>query len=180
MPDYNRLIQSLGGARQGQDLLGLQNSLIQQGNQSGAFSPTGSPLVMALAKRQAQTGAESQIHRGDVMGRLLGLNPYEQRGQLLNVGNDAAGNAANALNSAQYGQASGGQDFIRQMFGQRLGFEQQKLLQYLAQKQAQKQQGGFGSMFGGLLGQGLGALVPGLGGLFGGGQQAGSGGGQWY
>jgi len=130
---------------------------LAQADQFGAFSPFGSPALMARLKRQALRQSGNIRNRGAVLSQFMGLDPTQARGAALNYDAAATGQQADYLNNAQLQQLQGGQDFGRQLYFNRLGQSdqmQQLKLQQQMQKDAQKAQmiGSLGQLGGAAIG----------------------------
>lgn len=128
--------------------------LVQQGQQAGFYNPNGSPLLMAAVRRGALRTADNQRRRSAILSRLMGLDPNQARVAAVNAEAQGSGDVSNALNSAQYGQLAGNQDWFRNLYMNRLQAADQERL-------AKMQQPGLGQQFGNLLGQGATAYFTG-------------------
>jgi hypothetical protein len=135
-----------------------------QGLLSGGKATFGPDYLRNALRRNAiQTGSSMQ-RRGDILARLAGLDPMQQRQAMIEGDRAASSGVAGALNAADLQGLSGYQDFIRQLLTGERGYQFQAD-QARAQREweRQQQQGGLGGMFGSLVGAGLGAFTGGLG-----------------
>lgn len=157
---------SPGQAPLGQEggIQALIQRLLGQAQGGGAFNPFGSDQIRSAVRRGALRRAQARRGQGSVLARLLGLNPSGQQQQILDTERAAAGDVSNEIGEADLGQMLGGQQFARGLLGQERGFEEQRMAQARADREARRARGGFGSRFGSLLGTGIGAFVGGPGG----------------
>lgn len=139
---------------------GQAASQLQGAQAAGFFSPTGSPLIMGLTRRNALRNADNARRRSALLSRLMGLDPNQAR--VAQLGQEAASSGATqeALNQANLGQLLGNQQYFRGLFGQQLGNEQQRELMRYQQELSRPS---FGDIAGGIIGQGLGAFAGGYG-----------------
>jgi len=109
-------------------------------------------------RREAQRTAEGQRRRTDVLSRLAGLNPMQQRTAMVESEIEAGRGLSDVLGRADIEGARGYQDFVRDMLKQERQIE--------AERQAREAEQG---SLGGFLGSLAGSFIPGvgqLGGLF--------------
>jgi hypothetical protein len=143
--------------------MGMAGNLVRQGQQSGLFDPFGSPRLRALLRQRALQLGQAQNQSAQGYGQLYGLDPMQRRAAMANSMISGAGNVAGALNNAEYEGANANANHLWNLLGQGLSGQQQMALQQ--QQQRAQNSGGFGQILGGIAG----SLIPGLGGIFGGG-----------
>lgn len=142
-----------GGFGQG-GIIGQANRAIQGGQQAGYFDPMGSPAIRAAVRANALRTQRNRLQRGDVLRRLLGLDPQQQRAAQLGLEQQSGSDISNAILGADLGQLEGSQNFLRSLFGQQLAGQQQIAAARAAAKA--QQAGGIGNF----IGQLGGAVVP--------------------
>lgn len=139
---------------------GIRGTLASGG---AAFGPD--YLRNILRQRILSTG-RNQRRRGDILSRLAGLSPMEQRQAMLEMDQQASGETAGALNQADLQGAQGYQDWLQRL----LSGERQGEMGTLNQQADQRFQRSMRPSFGGqLLGSAVGIGTSLLGGRGGGG-----------
>lgn len=148
MPVWNQLPQSNAPSFAGQ-----AQQQIQGAQAAGFFSPTGSPQIMSLTRRNALRNSDNARRRAALLSRLMGLDPNQARVAAVHQDAASSGATQDALNAAQYGQLEGAQNYARGLFNNRLGYEDQRnLLKY---QQDLANQGQTAAMFGQLAGRAI-------------------------
>jgi len=124
-----------------------------------------------LTSRRSQRTADALRRRTNVLGRLSGLDPMQQRTAMVDADIAANQGLGEAINASELQGASGYQDFLRQL----LMSERQAELE---KQRRDEERGGIGGFLGQVAGVGLGSLAGGLGSrLAGGSRRSGGGGG---
>lgn len=135
--------------------------LLRGGAGAGYFDPMGSPLLREQLRRGVFRTAGNRRRRGEILARLAGLDPNQQRQAMLDVNRDYGREVSGALNEADLRDLQGRQEFFRNLQMQTLPYQYQE-----------RNRPGFGSFLGQLAGLGVGAFTGGLGGAAAGGRGA--------
>jgi hypothetical protein len=127
------------------------------------FSLTGSPALAEARRRYAVRNARNQRRRGSVLASLVntGGNPYLEQSALLNNERDTNQGVSDYLNNSQFQEQQGNLDFLRSLYGQERGYEEQRGAEDRARREARRNM--IPSLLGGLVGQGAGGFVGGYG-----------------
>jgi hypothetical protein len=134
--------------------------ILRQAREQGLFDPMGSQSIMRLLQQRAIATASNRRRRGEVLGNLVGLDPYQQRVAMLDTERAAGGELSDFLGNARLQQLLGGQEWARGLLGSERGFQQNMALARLQAQIAQQMQGGgAGAILGQILGTGGGAAL---------------------
>lgn len=171
---------SLGGKlRAG---IGKQNETMFGGarGQIGSLLSGGQPANPALGpnyardalRRRALQTYGNQRRSADVLGKLYGLDPMQQRGALVNAEVGASGSLADAMNGADLEGITNYRDLLQRLLTGERGYQQNDINDL---RQAQREKDARGSFLGNLAGQGVGIAS----GFIGGGRGRSSASGGW-
>ena len=144
---------------------GLGTDLVYEGQRQGFFDPKGSPYIRAMLRREALRNYRNRLRRGGVFGRSLGLDPMQQRQQLLSTELEGGNELSDFLGRGQSEELFSNRDFIRQLLGGETGFQRQR---QLAKEEADRQKGSLGGTIGSLVGTAAGSFAGGAGTAYGG------------
>lgn len=144
------------------NLGGQAQQILTQAQGQGMLDPSGSPQLRALRRRQALRHALAMRQRGQGASQLYGLDPLAARAAAQGQARQSASDVSNFLNTSDFQEQQGNQDFARGLFRDRLGVEDQIAAERRA---AKRNRFNIGSALGGLAGQAGGAF---LGNYFGG------------
>jgi hypothetical protein len=138
---------------------GQSKRMLAAGTSAGAFRPD---FLRRQMRRGALRTAQGGRRRADVLGRLAGLDPMQQRQGMVESEIESSGGVAEALNRADLQGLSGYQDFIRQLLGGERGYQQELTMQQRRERAAREaEERQRGDVFGQLFGTAAGSLIGG-------------------
>jgi len=129
-------------------------------NSGGAFTPN---YLRDLMRKSAFQRSKNMRRRGDVLSRLAGLDPMQQRQAMIDLDREASSGLSGALNEADIQGGQGWQQFMMGLLRSERGDEQQRARDREQREWEESQGGGIGGFLGGALGTGLGAFTGGAG-----------------
>lgn len=125
-------------------------------------SALGPDYLRGKVRRGALQSAQGGRRRSDVLSRLYGLDPMQQRQAAVDAEIGASSDVSGALNRADLAGAGGYQDFLRRLLTGERGFQQELTLQERREAEARAAEDRNRQDFWGqLIGQGAGALFGG-------------------
>lgn len=126
-----------------------------------AFGPN---YLRDILRKSAFLRQKNQLHRGDVLSRLAGLDRMQQRQAMVDTERQSGSDLTDALNNADIQGAQGWQQFLQSLLGSERGGESSGFQQrdQFNREQAARG-GGLGDFLGGAIGTGVGAYTGGLG-----------------
>lgn len=156
-----------GGDQRG-DLLGAMNRIFGQAGQAGTFDPNGNPaLLQQIGQMYAQQagGRQAGIRNSLLAGGADDPNAFAYGSLMGDLGlqHDLSGAQSNAQLQSMMQNQGWNQNFANQLFGGALGNQQM----YAMMNRMPSPNNGLGGLLGSLAGPALGAMLPGLGSLFG-------------
>lgn len=137
---------------------GMARGAVGAGQAAGFFDPMGSPVLRDALRKRALRAAIARRRRGDIVGRLAGLNPMAARQNIVDTERDTSAQTAGMINEGDFRLDQGNQDWVRGLMGRGWGYEEQMKADERQRKFAESQRGGVGGMLGTLAGSALGAL----------------------
>lgn len=141
----------------------IRNLLGEANTAHGGNALTGDYIRNLLRKSAFQRG-KNQRRRGEVLARLAGLDPMQQRQAMVDTDRQASSDLTQGLNEADIQGGMSQRDMLLKLLLGERGIQDTGVRDRFAAGEARAQQGGgFGDFLGSALGAGVGALTGGVG-----------------